>query len=123
MSVDDENNNVIREIQEDQGQDGSSEPRKTNREIAAERREAMVDKFKVYQDRAAKKLRDRKVVNLRSKPLSQLKEGLKRLSDDFNFNIRGIDGSMRLYLGKGKTERDVNMANQESQSILKKLDK
>jgi transposase len=51
--------------------------------------------------------------------LSQLKDSIKRLSDDYNFNFRGIDGSTRLYLGKGKTERDANMTSQEASSIFK----
>jgi hypothetical protein len=124
MSVDNEmTDNVIREIQDDQGQGGAGAQRKSNREIAAERREALGERFKTYQERATKKLKDRKVVKLRSKPLGQIKDGLKRLSEDFNFNFRGIDGTMRLYLGKGKTERDVNMSNQENSTILKKLEK
>jgi uncharacterized coiled-coil protein SlyX len=121
MSVDNDLHiNVIREIQDDQG--GSSAPRRTNREVAAERREAHAERFKAYQERAIKKLSDRKVVKLRTKPLSQLKDNLKRLSEDFNFNFRGIDGSMRQYLGKGKTEREGTATAQE-QSLLKKFEK
>lgn len=123
MSVDNDIT-IIREIQDDQGGQNNQVPRKTTKEIAAERREAFAERFKVCQEKAEKKLKERtKIVKLRSKPLGQIKDSLKRLSEDFNFNFRGIDGSMRLYLGKGKTERDVNMSTQETASIFKKLEK
>lgn len=124
MSFDqDVNMNIVREIQDGGEQGGNLESRKTNRELAAERRAATADRFKQYQNKATKQLNDRKVVKLRTKPLTQLKDSLKRLSEDFNFNFRGIDGSIRSYLGKGKTERDVSSSTQETSSILKKFEK
>lgn len=124
MSFDDDvNMNIVREIQDGDEQGGDREPRKTNRELAAERRVANADRFKLYQEKATKQLKDRKVVKLRTKPLPQLKDCLKRLSEDFNFNFRGIDGSIRCYLGKGKIERDVSCSTQETSSILKKFEK
>lgn len=110
MSVDGDHSDNI--VADEQGQGG--EARKTSREIAAERREANADRFKAYQEKALNTMKDRKMNKLRTKPLSQIKDHLKSLSDDFNFNFRGIDGSTRLYLGKGKTERDVSMAGQEA---------
>lgn len=120
MSMDnDTSDNVIREIQEEIGQGDNRPNRKTAKEVAAERREAFSERFQLYQEKASKKLKDRKVIKLKSKPLGQIKDGLKRLSEDFNFNFRGIDGTMRLYLGKGKTERDVHMSTQENSAIFK----
>ena len=109
---------IVREINDDQGQGESGQSRKTNREIAAQRREAFEDRYKSYQDKAKNKMKDRQPMKLKTKPLSQLKDSLKWLSDDFNFNFRGIDGSTRFYLGKGKTERDANMTTEPS-SIFK----
>lgn len=111
--------NVVREIQDGQGQGNAGEPRKTNREIAAERRAALADRFKAHQEKAEAKIKDNKRTKLKTMALSQLKDSIKRLSDDYNFNFRGIDGSTRLYLGKGKTERDANMTSQEASSIFK----
>lgn len=111
MSMDgDYDINVVTEVQGEQG--GQHASRRTFREIAAQRRQETADRFKAYQERDKNVMRTRKNNKLRTKPLNQI--NLKRLSDDFNFNYRGIDGSTRQYLGKGKTERDVNMAAQEA---------
>ena len=63
MSIDNEisDNNLIADIHEWQGNGRIGEQRKTPRDIAAERREKNVEKFKSYQDRAYKKLKERKV--------------------------------------------------------------
>jgi hypothetical protein len=125
-----------------QDQERGGQQRKSNKEIAAERRENYGEKFKMYQDRANKKLYekkssrkfilnfdnennivfaldDKKVIRLRTNPLNQIRDNLKRVSEEFNFDYRGIDGTMRQYLGKGKHDRDANMTS----STFKKLEK
>ena len=61
MDHDISDNNIITEIHEWQAQAKPEEQRKSAKDIAAERREKNIDKFKAYQDRAYKKLKDRKV--------------------------------------------------------------
>lgn len=68
---------IVREINDDQGQGESGQSRKTNREIAAQRREAFEDRYKSYQDKAKNKMKDRQPMKLKTKPLSQLKDSLK----------------------------------------------
>ena len=123
MSVDNDlGMHIVREVNDSQGQGSEGEPRKSNREIAAERREALTDRYKSYQEKAKRAMQDGHPIKLKTKPLSQLKESLILLSDDFNFNFRGIDGSTRHYLGKGKNERDVSMT-QDTSSIFKSIRK
>jgi len=105
---------IVKEINENQHQRSGNELRKSNREVAAERREAMADRYKSYQGKANRTMKNRHLIKLKTKPLLQLKESLILLSDDFNFNFRGIDSSTRHYLGKGKNERDVSMTQDPS---------
>mmetsp|Transcript_9623 Transcript_9623/g.10778 ORF Transcript_9623/g.10778 Transcript_9623/m.10778 type:complete len:176 (+) Transcript_9623:410-937(+) len=97
--------------------------RKTGQELAAEKRERLGDRFKAYQDRATKKLDDRRVVKLKTKPLNQLKDQLKRISEDFNFNFREIDVSTRTYLGKLKLDKEMTAANQKPSLIINQVEK
>lgn len=122
-----EEDNIITEIQETGEQGAVAVPRKTNRERAAERRELTGDRFKKYQEIATKKLLEkanRKKVNLDStRPLSEIKDSLKRLSEEFNFGFRGIDANSRLYLGKGKHGSGVGTSNPEVAPGMKKIEK
>lgn len=68
---------VVREIQEGQGQGEGGEPRKTSREIAAERREAHAERYKAYQEKAEAKIKNRNLIQLKTKPLLQLKDSLR----------------------------------------------
>lgn len=70
-------------------------------------RDQNIERFKQYQDRAIKKLKDRKVVILKTKPLSQLKENIEKINEEFNFSFREIDWSSRNYLCKGKYEKEI----------------
>lgn len=65
----------------------------------------------------------KKIIKLKTKPLNQIKNNLKRISEEFNFNYRGIDGSTRQYLGKGKHDKDVNMASRKQVKAFNKLEK
>lgn len=67
---------LITEIQDDQGQGDSSRPRKNNREIAAQRRQANPDRYKAYQDKAEAAMKNRNLIQLKTKPLAQLKDAL-----------------------------------------------
>jgi hypothetical protein len=122
-----------------------------SKQIAAERREKHAERFRQYQDKANKRLAekksnckqpvthtlslskpyfcivyaldDRKIIKLKTKPLNQIKDSLKRISEEFNFNYRGIDGTMRQYLGKGKHDKDVNVPSRKPVTAFKKLEK
>ena len=113
-------NNMIGNLHQCQDQAGARNPRKNDREVAAEKREQNIERFKQYQDRAIKKLKDRKVVILKTKPLSQLKENIERINEEFNFNFREIDSCSRNYLCKGKYEKEVAVSSQKPVSILNK---
>ena len=113
-------NNVIGNLHQGQDQAGNRVNRKSDRDIAAEKREQNIERFGQYQDRAIKKLKDRKVVVLKTKPLSYLKENLERINEEFNFNFREIDSSSRNYLCKGKYEKEVTVSAQKPVSILSK---
>lgn len=67
---------LVTEIQDGQGQGESGRPRKNNREIAAERRQANPDRYKAYQDKAEAAMKNRNLIQLKTKPLSQLKDAL-----------------------------------------------
>ena len=68
-------------------------------------------------------LDSKKVIKLKTKPLNQIKDNLKRISEEFNFNYRGIDGTMRQYLGKGKHDKDANATSVKQTTAFKKLEK
>lgn len=113
-------NNMIGGLHQWQEQAASRAARKNDREVAAEKREQNIERFRQYQDRAVKKLKDRKVFVLKTKPLSQLKENLERINEEFNFNFREIDSSSRNYLCKGKYEKEVAISAQKPVSIMNK---
>ncbi len=64
---------VIREIQDEPA---PGDQRKNKREIAAARREAHADRYKLYQEKAEARMKNRNLITLKTKPLSQLKDSL-----------------------------------------------
>lgn len=124
-------------------------PQSKSKQIAAERREKFADKFRMYQDRANKKLAEKKstcmspipiskshhfcivyaledknIIKLKTKPLNQIKDSLKMASKEFNLNYRGMDTSMRKYLDKDKDElKGCGEPSRKPVTAFKKFDK
>lgn len=117
MSIDSElEANIVTDIPHDIG--SLQQNRKSNREIAEERRAATADKFKAFQERASKKMKERRIVKLKTKPIGQLKDTLGRISEEF-INFRGIDPATRVYLDKAGQKKDDELSSLKQPSALK----